>query len=114
MEKFKPFVNLTKSKSTGKYTLNSVISVPKSYAIRNISQFEIEEDGKKKWAVKADIVPGDSKEQDIIEFSVPLEQGPTESIRKTSMIVSMACEAEGPADDKSTELNYDDAETTEP
>jgi len=38
MKLFKPFVNLTKSESTGEYTLNAVVSVPKDYALGSIDQ----------------------------------------------------------------------------
>jgi len=47
MKLFKPFVNLTKSESTGIYTLNAVVSLPKDYALSSIEQGQIEKMVKK-------------------------------------------------------------------
>lgn len=115
MKLFKPFVNLTKSQSTGVYTLNSVVSVPKGYALNSLNQAEIEVDGKKLWAVTAGITANGSTETEIAEFSVPLEQGPTDEIKTTSMvIVATSSSVNDPEEDNGTDVDYDDAEETYP
>ncbi len=114
MKLFKPFVNLTKSASTEVYTLNSVVSLPKDYALSSIEQGLIVKDGKKVWSVTATVTTNGSLETDIVEFAVPLKQGPTEEIRKVSMIVKEAVVVDSslgdPVNDKGTDVNYDDAE----
>jgi len=48
------------------------------------------------------------------EFSVPLEQGPTNEIKSTSMIIAEMSALRNPVEDNSTDVDYDDAETTMP
>lgn len=114
MKQFKPFVNLTKSKSTGIYTLNSVVSLPKDYAVNSIDQELIEKNGKKIWSVTASVTTNGSVETDIIEFSVPLDQGPTEEIKTVGMVMvdssPMISSTANPAEENRTDVNYDDAE----
>lgn len=124
MKLSKPFVNLTKSKSTGEYTLNSVVSLPKDYALNSIEQGPIEQNREKIWAVTVYFTTNGSLETDIVEFAVPLKQEPTKEIKKVSMIVkeSPKKEALHKEDlhsksssrhhnrDKGTAINYDDAE----
>lgn len=113
MKLFKPYVNLIKSQSSGVYTLNSVISVPKGYALSSLNQSEIEKEGKKLWAVTATILSNGSSETEIAEFSVPLEQGPTEEIKTVSMVMvntTMMSSPTNPAEDNSTDIDYDDAD----
>ncbi len=113
MKLFKPFVNLTKSESTGVYTLNSVVSVPKDYALGSIEQGLIEKNGKKVWAVTASLTTNGSVETDIVEFAVPLNQGPTEEVNTVSMVMvqsTMVGATSNPAEDSSTDVDYDDAD----
>ncbi|PCH68592.1 MAG: hypothetical protein COC06_09265 [Bacteroidales bacterium] len=114
MKSFKPFVNLTKSESTGVYTLNSVVSLPKDYALNSISQGLTEEDGKKAWSVTASVTTNGSVETDIVEFAVPLTQGPTEEIKTVSMVMidssSVSSSTPNPVERNRTDVNYDDAE----
>lgn len=113
MKLFKPYVNLTKSESTGVYTLHSVVALPKGYALSSLNQGVIEKNGKKLWAVTATVITNGSIETDMAEFSVPLQQGPTAEILTTSMIVKEAPLAmRSPADDSGTDIDYDDAEGT--
>ncbi|MBI9058603.1 MAG: hypothetical protein JEZ01_12635 [Labilibaculum sp.] len=113
MKLFKPFVNLTKSESTGVYTLNAVVSLPKDYALSSIDQGLIEKNGKKVWAVTASVTTNGSLETDIVEFAVPLKQGPTEEVNTVSMVMvqsSLLGGTPNPEEDDSTDVNYDDAE----
>ncbi len=117
MKLFKPFVNLTKSKSTGVYTLNAVVSLPKDYALSSIEQGLIEENGKESWAVTASVTTSGSVETDIVEFAVPLNQGPTENIKTVSMVMvqySTLDELSIPKKDNRTDVDYDDSEVTLP
>ena len=118
MKLFKPFVNLTKSVSTGIYTLNSVVSLPKDYALSSIEQGFIEKDGKKVWSVTASVTTNGSVETDIVEFAVPLGQGPTVEIKKVSMLMvdssSLSSPIDTVAEENRTDVDYDDAETTNP
>ncbi|BAX82032.1 hypothetical protein [Labilibaculum antarcticum] len=118
MKSFKPFVNLTKSEATGVYTLNSVVSLPKDYALSSIDQGLIEKDGKKIWTVTASVTTNGSTETDIVEFAVPLKQGPSEEITKVIMTVidssSLSTSVANTAEENRTDVNYDDAETTNP
>lgn len=117
MKLFKPFVNLTKSKATGVYTLNAVVSLPKDYALSSIGQDLIEKNGKKIWAVTASVITNGSLETDIVEFAVPLNKIPTEELKTVSMVMvqsTMLGATTNPEEDKSTDVNYDDAETTNP
>lgn len=117
MKLFKPFVNLTKSESTGVYTLNAVVSLPKDYALSSIEQEPIEKNGKKSWAVTASFTTNGSVETDIVEFAVPLKQGPTEELTTVSMVIiqsSLLGATPNPEEDNSTDVNYDDAEETTP
>ncbi|WP_321281640.1 hypothetical protein [Marinifilum fragile] len=110
MKLLKPYVNLIKSASNGVYTLNSVVSVPKGYALNTLSQGEIEKGGKKFWAVTATITSNGSVGTEIAEFSVPLEQGPTNEIKTVSMVMVDTALMANPAEDNSTDVDYDDAE----
>ena len=112
MELFKPYVNLTKSQSTGVYTLNSVVSVPKGYALSSLQQGVVEKNGKQLWGVTATIVANGSSETEIAEFSVPLDQGPTEEIKTTSMIMVESGAIAKSEASHSTDVDYDDAEGT--
>ncbi|MDQ1771479.1 hypothetical protein GQR60_09795 [Labilibaculum sp. A4] len=118
MKLFKPFVNLTKSASTGVYTINSVVSLPKDYALSSIEQGLIEIDGKKVWSVTATVTTNGSLETDIVEFAVPIKQGPTDEIKKVNMIVKQALSGDSsvgnPVEENRTDVDYDDAETTNP
>ncbi len=117
MKLFKPFVNLTKSESTGVYTLNAVVSVPKDYALGSIEQGLLVKNEKKSWAVTASVTTNGSIETDIVEFSVPLKQGPTEEISTVTMVMvetSKLGSVANPSEDDSTDVNYDDAEETLP
>ncbi|NOU58580.1 hypothetical protein [Marinifilum caeruleilacunae] len=112
MKLLKPYVNLVKSASNGVYTLNSVVSVPKGYALNSLNQGEIERDGKKLWAVTATITSNGSIETEIAEFSVPLDQGPTDEIKTVSMVMvnnSMMSGPSNPEQDNHTDVDYDDA-----
>ena len=109
MKLFKPYVNLIKHESNGIYTLNSVISVPKRYALSSLNQEEIEKNGKKLWAVTATIQTNGSTDTEIAEFSVPLEQGPTDEVKTVSMVMVNASSRSNPAEDNSTDVDYDDA-----
>lgn len=115
MKPFKPFINLTKSKSTSVYTLNAVVSLPKDYAICGIEQNEIETNGKKVWAVTASVTTNGSVETDIVEFAVPLNQNPTMEINTVSMVIvnssSLNSSVSSPAEENRTDVDYDDAET---
>jgi hypothetical protein len=114
MKLFKPYVNLTKSASTGIYTLNSVVSLPKGYALSSLVQSEIERNGQKYWAVTATVTTNGSIETDMAEFSVPLLQGPTEEIKSTSMVVvnssSLSSSMRNPVEENKTDVDYDDAQ----
>ncbi|MCY1636182.1 hypothetical protein [Marinifilum sp. D737] len=110
MKLLKPYVNLIKSASNGVYTLNSVVSVPKGYALNTLSQGEIEKNGKKLWAVTATITSNGGVGTEIAEFSVPLEQGPTNEIKTVSMVMVDASLITNPTEDKSTDVDFDDAE----
>ena len=117
MKLFKPFVNLTRSESTGEYTLNAVVSVPKDYALGSIDQGLLVKNEKKSWAVTASVTTNGSIETDIVEFSVPLKQGPTEEISTVTMVMvetSKMDSVANPSEDDSTDVNYDDAEETQP
>ena len=114
MKLFKPFVNLTKSASTGVYTINSVVSLPKDYALSSIEQGPIEIDGKKVWSVTATVTTNGSLETDIVEFAVPIKQGPTDEIKKVSMFMvdssPLSSSIVNDVEEKRTDVNYDDAE----
>ena len=114
MKLSKPFVNLTKSEASGVYTLNSVVSLPKDYALTAIEQGLITKGGKKIWAVTASFTTNGSTETDIVEFAVPLKQGPTEEITKVSMMVknssSLSSLISNAVEEKRTDVDYDDAE----
>jgi len=114
MKLFKPFANLTKSEATGVYTLNSVVSLPKDYALSAIKQGLIEKDGKKVWSVTASVTTNGSVETDIVEFAVPLTQGPTKEIRKISMVMvnssTVRSSTPNPVEENRTDVNYDDAD----
>ena len=117
MKLFKPFVNLTRSESTGEYTLNAVVSVPKDYALGSIDQGILVKKDRKSWAVTASVTSNGSLETDIVEFSVPLKQGPTEEISTVTMVMvetSKMDSVANPSEDDSTDVNYDDAEETLP
>jgi hypothetical protein len=117
MKLFKPFVNLTKSESTGIYTLNAVVSLPKDYALSSIGQDLIEKNDKKVWAVTASVITNGSLETDIVEFAVPLNQGPSEEINTVSMVMvqsTMLGATSNPEEDSSTDVDYDDAEVDNP
>jgi len=118
MKLFKPFVNLTKSESTGEYTLNAVVSVPKDYALGSIDQGILVKKDRKSWAVTASVTSNGSLETDIVEFSVPLKQGPTKEISTVTMVMTGSSLKSGISnpeeEDRSTDVNYDDAEETQP
>ncbi|MCT4601656.1 MAG: hypothetical protein N4A59_01970 [Marinifilum sp.] len=111
MKLLKPYVNLIKSQSNGVYTLNSVVSVPKGYALSSLNQSEIERDGKKFWAVTATILTNGSTDTEIAEFSVPLNQGPTDEIKTVSMVMveNSMMRSANPVQDNSTDVDYDDS-----
>jgi hypothetical protein len=108
MKLLKPYVNLIKSNDV--YTLNSVVSVPKGYALSSLKQAEIERNGKKLWAVTATITTNGSVGTEIAEFSVPLEQGPTDEVKTVSMVMVDASLMTNPEEDNRTDVDYDDAE----
>lgn len=110
MKLLKPYVNLIKSASNGVYTLNSVVSVPKGYALNSLSQGEIEKNGKKLWAVTATITSNGGVGTEIAEFSVPLEQGPTEEVKTVSMVMVDTALMSNPEEDNRTDVDYDDAD----
>lgn len=118
MKLSKPYVNLTKSKATRVYTLNSVVSLPKDYALTAIEQGLVEKDGKKIWAVTASFTTNGSTETDIVEFAVPLKQKPTAEITKVSMIVKKSSSEDSsignPSENGGTDVDFDDAEITLP
>lgn len=112
MKLFKPFANLTKSEATGVYTLNSVVSLPKDYALNSIKQGLIEKDGKKVWSVTASVTTNGSVETDIVEFAIPLDQGATKEIKTVSMLMvdSSSVRSSNHAEENKTDVNYDDAD----
>ncbi|RUT77635.1 hypothetical protein [Ancylomarina longa] len=114
MRLFKPYVNLTKSESTGIYTMNAVVALPKGYALSSLSQSEIKKNGKKLWAVTAKVITNGSESNAMAEFSVPLEQGPTKEVKSTSMVIVESSALRNPVEDNSTEVDYEDAESTLP
>lgn len=117
MKLFKPFINLTKSESTGIYTLNAVVSLPKDYALNSIEQGLSIKNKKKSWVVTAAVTTNGSLETDIVEFSVALKQKPTKEIRTVSMLIiesSMNNSVKNPTKNNNTDINYDDAENTNP
>ncbi|MGQ1909995.1 hypothetical protein ACT3CE_09430 [Marinifilum sp. RC60d5] len=117
MKLFKPFINLTQSESTGIYTLNAVVSLPKDYALNSIEQGLSIKHKKKSWVVTACVTTNGSLETDIVEFSVPLKQKPTKEIRTVSMNIiesSMSNTVKDPTENSATDINYDDAENTQP
>ncbi|PKQ60476.1 hypothetical protein BZG02_19175 [Labilibaculum filiforme] len=118
MKLSKPFVNLTKSKLTGNYTLNSVVSLPKDYALTAIEQGPIKTDEGKVWAVTASYITNGSTETDIVEFAVPLKHGPIKEINKVRMYVKDVSPKSASSlrhtEDNGTDVDYDDAETTNP
>ena len=114
MKLFKPYVNLTKSNSTGEYTLNSVVSLPKGYALKSLKQNEVKRDGKVLWSVTAAVQTNGTAGTEIAEFAVPLEQGPTDQIKTVSMVVVNENQLANPEDDNHTDVDYDDAEGVTP
>jgi len=54
---------------------------------------------------------------DIVEFAVPLKQGPTEGVETVSMVMiqsSMLSSTPNPEENNSTDVDYDDSEVTLP
>lgn len=114
MKLFKPYVNLTKSNSTGEYTLNSVVSLPKGYALKSLKQNEVKRDGKVFWGVTASVQTNGAAGTEIAEFAIPLEQGPSDQITTVSMIVVDSSVMANPENENSTDVDYDDAEGVTP
>ncbi|WP_421919227.1 hypothetical protein [Marinifilum sp.] len=114
MKLLKPYVNLIKTAPDGVYTLNSVVSVPKGYALSSLTQSEIIRNDKKFWAVTAEITSNGSVGTEIAEFTVPLAQGPTDEIKTVSMVMIDTSNIANPINDHNTDIDYDDAEIETP
>ncbi|MFA8435400.1 MAG: hypothetical protein ACEPOZ_12850 [Marinifilaceae bacterium] len=110
MKLFKPYVNLTKSKTTGEYTLNAVVNLPADSSVEAISQEETLVDDQKVWEVKLNINSNGSatEETKMEEFNIELKEGPLPDRRKVRMMV--ADSESTPENEGRTDVDYDDAD----
>jgi hypothetical protein len=110
MKLFKPYVNLTKSKTTGEYTLNAVVNLPADSSVEAISQEETLADDQKLWGVNLSINSNGSTtgETKMEEFNIELKEGPLADRQKVRMMVTESA-TDSPVEER-TDVNYDDAD----